>query len=314
MNNRLNLAAHGINCADTRCVLPFCVNLKLTTWHNNAPQNRNHHTSEEEDCKEVFPTQSGVLDHATEQQLLQELDEFQRIVESQKCDDPEFQSSFIEYLGIIPPNGNPLLAHTGQDDFQLRASKGTASCNWNKAGNQLVPHVTNNYVPTLDMEVETFISLSTDAERLAPPGKSISESTEDLAHLSHLEQFMPMDSYLSAVSDKKEGMTTKRTRNDDHQDIGAKIPPPPTGAAKKTVGSRQDHKEQLGGKQPKNPNKLFGILADILRMFENPMSAELEAFYLHVLQGALKEIQSKVPFNIVPYDMSCARGFTQFHH
>lgn len=284
----LNLNAHGINCPDPRCVLPICVNLKLqATRHANSPQRdkQNRHASEDTscrsvnrqrsgNCKESLPLTQSVLAHNAEEQLLKELKDFERVFQNQNV---EFDSTFLESLGIARPNVNPLLGHTGRED-------------WNNVGSQQVPHPTD-YDPILDMEMNTASQFPANAE----PDKSISDLNEDLQLPSYLEQFGPLSPYVVAL-EKEDDKTTKRTKH-DHHDIATEFPPG-FNAIKGTVNSLEDSKKELSGLQFKETNKLFGILSEILRMFECPMSADIEAFYVQTLQKALKEIQNAVPFNM----------------
>ncbi|XP_078371159.1 uncharacterized protein LOC144654813 [Oculina patagonica] len=283
-----NLNAHGMNCPDPRCVLPICVNVKLqATRHTNSPQRdkQNRHANEDTsrrsvnrqrsgDCKESLPLVQSVLAHNTEEQLLKELKDFERVFQNQK---DQFDSSFLESLGITQPNINPLLDHTGRED-------------WNNVGSQQVPHATE-YDPILDMEMNNDLQFPANSE----PDKSISDPSEDLQPSSYLEQFGPMSPYAVAL-EKEEDKTAKRTKH-DHHDMATEFPPG-SNAIKGIVSSLEDSKKQLRGHQFKESNKLFGILSEILRMFECPMSADLEAFYVQTLQKALKEIQNAVPFNM----------------
>lgn len=105
-----------------------------------------------------------------------------------------------------------------------------------------------------------------------------------------LEQFISIDSYV-VPSEKKEDVKIKCTQN-DHVDIPIEFPAGPS-AFKETVSSLEESKEQLQGIQAKGPNKIFGILSEILHVLETPMSAELEAFCVQVLQKAHEDIQTK---------------------
>ena len=104
-----------------------------------------------------------------------------------------------------------------------------------------------------------------------------------------LEQFIPIDSYV--VPPEKEDTKNKCTQN-DHADIPTEFPVGPS-AFKDTVCSLEESKEQLQGIQAKGTNKIFGILSEILHVLEAPMSTELEAFCIQVLQKAHEDIQTK---------------------
>lgn len=293
----LNFNAHGRNCSDPRCVLPLCVNWKLSIGHASPPKKdkQTRHTNEDTtgqgvcrsrsgECKEALFQNQTVLAHdAVHEQLLEELKEFERVFQSKK---DQFESSFLEALGIHQPNVYPL---RGQDD-------------WKNIGLQQVPHIID-YEPLLDKQMNAASRFPVNAEQTCmtgytfdvPPDKSVSDSTEDPLCLSHLDQFIAMDSYVVGLA-KEERNTAKRTRQ-DHKDFASQLP---TGSntIKETVSSLEENncKEKNRGLKckSKDTNKLFGILSEILRMFESPMSAEREAFYVQVLQKALREIQNAV--------------------
>ena len=310
----LNFDAHGINCSDTRCVLPVCVNWKLSTRHVNSPQvdKQDRHTADTSlrsvsqqrsgDCKESLSLNQSVLAHDAEEQLRKDLEHFERVFQSQR---DEFQSTFLESLGITQPNANALHGHTGQED-------------WNNVGSQQVPQVPD-YDPILDMGMNIASQFPENAEQIyekgstfkASPHSSISDPIEDSQLFSYFEQFVQMNPYVVA-SEEKENKTAKRTKRDHHHhyDVTGKIPTAGSNAIKET-SSLEDNKEQLCRLpfKEKCTNKLFGILSEILRMFESPMSADLEAFYVQILQKALKDIQNPVRLNVYPNDMKLQRGF-----
>ena len=133
-----------------------------------------------------------------------------------------------------------------------------------KVGSQQVPQVTS-YGPIQDNEKPTTPNFD-------------------------LEQFIAIDSSV-VPPEKKEVVKNKCTRN-DHADIPIEFSVGPS-AFKETVSSLEESKEQLQGIQAKGTNKIFGILSEILHVLESPMSAELEAFCIQVLQKAHKDIQTK---------------------
>lgn len=105
-----------------------------------------------------------------------------------------------------------------------------------------------------------------------------------------LEQFISIDPYV-VPPEKKEDIKNKCAQN-DHADIPIEFPVGPS-AFKETVCTLEESKEQLQGIQAKGTNKIFGILSEILHVLEAPMSAELEAFCIQVLQKAHEDIQTK---------------------
>jgi len=107
-----------------------------------------------------------------------------------------------------------------------------------------------------------------------------------------LEQFISIDPYVNSP-EKKEVMKNKCTQN-DCAGISTEFPVGPSAfRERETVCSLGESKEQLQGIQSKGINKIFGILSEILHVLEAPMSAELEAFCIQVLQKAHEEIQRK---------------------
>lgn len=297
----LNFDAHGRNCSDRRCVLPPCVNWKLSIGHASPPKKdkKTHCTNEDTSgqgvsqlrsggCKESLSQNQTILAHnAGHEQLLEELKEFERVFQSKK---DQFDSSFLEALGIPQPNAYPL---RGQGD-------------WKNIGIQQVPHITD-YEPLLDKPMNAASCFPVNAEQTCKTGSTFevppdkSDSTEDPLCLSHLDQFIAMDSYVVGPAEEERN-TAKRTRR-DRKDIASELP---TGSntIKETVSSLEVNnreKKNRGSKsKSKDTNKLFGILSEILRMFESPMSAEREAFYVQILQKALKEIQNAVVLNVFP--------------
>lgn len=108
-----------------------------------------------------------------------------------------------------------------------------------------------------------------------------------------LEQFISIDPYVNPP-EKKEVMKNKCPQN-DCVGISTEFPIGPSAfRERETVCSLGESKEQLQGIQSKGTNKIFGILSEILHVLEAPMSAELEAFCIQVLQKAHEEIQRKV--------------------
>ena len=233
---RLDLAEHGMNCSDDRCVLPHCINWKVsrqTTARQNGTQTQGVHTR----SKDVYKPRSGpVRGHTNDERFLQ----YQTLGEVQEFEQVQFNIS--ESLAIRP-NVNPLPAYPAMD----------------KVRNQQVSQATS-YGPMED--IENF----------------------------DLEQFISIDSY-AVPPENKEDIKNKCTQN-DHADIPTEFP---VGASafKETFYSLEESKEQTQGIQTKGIKKIFGILSEILHVLEAPMSAELEAFCIQVLQKAHEDIQTK---------------------
>ena len=282
LQKNLDYAAHGSNCSDTRCVLPVCVNFKLATRHSNTPHKdkQNRHAGGDTSyiavdswqiskaSKEMSLNQA-VLDHDVDKQLLEDLEEFEKFFESRIADFGDqvgFKDSFE-----IGQQRNSLPTYTTQGDCQVL---GQASRE--KKGSQ--PNVTD-YGPIFNTSRRTIFT-----SPAVPTVGSIPDSSEDPLLPNYYEQFMRMDQNSDCVH-----MTAKRTRT--HQDMM----PADTAIMEKTAASIKGTTEQPQGIQPKPTNKMFGVLAEILRMFEKPMSAEVEAFFVQVLQKALKEIKNAVP-------------------
>ena len=301
LQKSLDYAAHGSNCSDTRCVLPVCVNFKLATRHSNTPHKdkQNRHAGGDTSyiavdswqiskaSKEMSLNQA-VLDHDVEKQLLEDLEEFEKIFESRIAD-------FGDQVGFKDPfeigqQRNSLPTYTTQGDCQVRRQASREK----KGSHQ--PNVTD-YGPIFNTSRRTIFT-----SPAVPTVGSIPDSSEDPLLPNYYEQFMRMDQNSDCVH-----MTAKRTRT--HQDMM----PADTAIMEKTAASIKGTTEQpqgiptsfpgslspappeVEGIQPKPTNKMFGVLAEILRMFEKPMSAEVEAFFVQVLQKALKEIKNAVP-------------------
>ena len=133
-------------------------------------------------------------------------------------------------------------------------------------------------------------TLQTDAKASAfTPNKTIPNFD--------LEQFIPID---VVPLEKKEDMNNKCTQN-DHAGIPTAFPVGTSAfTERESVCSLEESKKQIQGIQSKGTNKIFGILSEILHVLEAPMSAELEAFCIQVLQKAHEEIQTVSRFMSSP--------------
>ena len=279
MNNstfKVNLASHGKYCPDPFCVLPLCVNEKLRASSRSKPTQRNKrsrvgsgiggHRNEKLQRSELYKDAkllsqahlSEDKDDETLSQLLEELEDLDKYFQSGKGD---FECSLNGPGGASSQNANPPLNHTKQKDFQLLPLDPTVCLS--QLGNQQLPYAMN------DLNLDP-------------------------------EQFIPMDPYLCPSSVKKHDTEAEGAWSGDQI---IKIQSAST-AIEEIASGPEDNKEELREtkkrpkqqrqKQPNNTNKLFGILSEILRMLEDPMSVDLEAFYVQVLQKALTEIRGAV--------------------
>ena len=323
---KVNLSAHGKNCSDKSCVLPLCVNWKLGCSRNNSPptNKRNRQTSDDDRrrngklqrnsiCKELTllgNKSQGSEDHHDETltKLLEELEDFEEDVKTGQRD---FQYSLIDPPpGAASQNAN-LLANQSkqQEDLQLIPSDQT-TVSWNQLStDQQLPYGISNTI--LDIKVcqteEATTQLLTKAQPYTHKKSSAFEvlpdkSTGNCAETDFLEQFIPMDPYVCPASIKEP--TTANYKNAWSNDQGP-MRDPSTSTAIEEIVQRLKNNEQelqemkhrpreLPKAQPNNTNKLFGILSEILRLFEGPMSVDLEVFSIRILQKALEEIRGEV--------------------
>ena len=321
---KVNLSAHGKNCSDRFCVLPQCVNWKLLTVcsrNNSPPANKRNRQNNDDDsrrngklqrntiCKELTPLDNKSQDHDDEtlKKLLEDLEDFEEDVKTGKRD---FQYSLIDPPSVpASQNANLLANQSKQEDLQLIPSDQSA-VSWNQLStDQQLPYGISNTI--LDIKVcqieEATTQLLTKAQPYTHKKSTALEvlpdkSTENCAETDFLEQFIPIDPYVCPAS-MKEPITVsyKNTWSNDQGPMRE----PLTSTAIEEIVQRLKNNEQelqdtknrpkeLPKAQPNNTNKLFGILSEILRLFEGPMSVDLEVFSIRILQQALEKIRGVV--------------------
>ena len=94
-------------------------------------------------------------------------------------------------------------------------------------------------------------------------------------------EFIPMDPYVSLKSTKN-CTIGKRLQNGDSNDVDGSL----RGLKVNKVGHHDKKSRSV-----EKPNNLFRVLSEIMRMFELPMSRDLEASYCQVLEMALAKIR-----------------------
>lgn len=301
----LDYDVHGKNCADIFCVLPQCVNFKLRTRHVSTSrkdkpdsqacgasadttanilqlQNSNNDSN-------VASLGRAILDHDAEKQLLDELEEYERFLERQVADmapQPGFSGCFgIEKQTTSFPLYNP------KEDCQVPRQTDSLHCYSPKRDGQTPGETARNHQPysrdygaKFEGRRSTFMKPSNSAVRLNK------ESDEDPFFPSFYEQFASIDQFTVPVKRSGDIHAAKRTRKDSS--MTKTMPVPAFIVGKKTACHFSSASEQFLGTHSDPSRMVFGILAQILHMFEKPMSAEAETFFVHVLQKALREIQN----------------------
>lgn len=323
---KFSLAAHAKNCSDVLCVLPECVNRKLASsrFGNQAKQTnkRNRLTSDTDSRKDgklhrsevskdvMLPIQSHPSQDdgdETLKQLLDELEDFKKDFQGSKA---ELQCSLVGPFDDASQVANPLFNHISQEGFQLPPSDGVTAC-WSQSGSQQLQYAscepahktTTCEAKESSVKFSPKTELFTD-EKISTLGLCLEQSkancTESDFHHFDVEQFIPMDPYVECSSSRNEYyITAASALADDQSIVRRQIPPTAqsTVAIEKIVCNLKDNKEELRQKksrskeQPSKPHKLFAILSEILRMFEDPTSVDRVAFYEEVLQKALTEIK-----------------------
>ena len=296
---KVNLAAHGKNCSDLRCVLPVCVNWRLANSHKNLKPNnkRNWDTSEgdsgrsdgklqrgEASSKVEPQTQSGSSenhDYETLKNLLDDLEDLDDLIQS------GHQDEFRPFKGTATLKTDLLLNHSNQEDLHHLPPD---AASWNQPANQLpsYPFSKKENRPTTQNRYENssaFPFLSND---------SVARYNEsDFSLQLDPESFTPMAPYVA-------NMTSNGASFDGQDCYNGKIQSPSTVVENIVFSLKESSRQLRGGTScPKKPldepasksNRLFGILSEILQMFEDPMSVDLEAFYVQVLQKALTDIK-----------------------
>lgn len=289
----LDYDVHGKNCADIFCVLPQCVNFKLRTRHvstfrkdkpdsqacgasadttANILQNSNNDSN-------VASLGRAILDHDAEKQLLDELEEYERFLERQVANMAP-QLGFSGCFGYNP-----------KEDCQVPRQTDSLHCYSPKRDGQTPGETARNHQPysrdygaKFEGRRSTFMKPSNSAVRLNK------ESDEDPFFPSFYEQFPSRDQFTVPVKRSGDIHAAKRTRKDSS--MAKTMPVPATIVREKTACPFSSASEQFLGTHSDPSRMVFGILAQILHMFEKPMSAEAETFFVHVLQKALREIQN----------------------
>lgn len=295
-------AFHGKSCSDALCVLPQCVNFKLQTRHINPPQKDKQsnvdgrdkassetavNTRQNNNGGKLMSLNRAILDHDAEKQLLDDIEEFERILEGQKVDlgpQPNFRNRFeIDQQNSSPP-------YAAREDCQIPTQT-----------NSLPPYISRD-----DVQFPRQISSEKARKHQPDPpeyddlfkrGGATFKEPCDLIHstesdenpliFSYYEQFMSTDEFAVPQKTSQGGHTAKRTRTDFATTIS-------TTNVEKTSCHIPGTTEQLLGMQREPARKVFGVLSQILHLFEKPMSAEVEAFFVHVLQKALRDIRKAV--------------------
>ena len=323
---KVNLLAHGKNCSDKFCVLPLCVNWKLACSRNNSPptNKRNRNTTGDDDsrrngklqrnaaCKELTlldKTSQDSEDYDDEKlkKLLEDLEDLEEDVKTGKYD---FQYSLIDTSGDASQNANLLANQSKQDDLQPLIPSDQSATSWNQLStDHQLPYGISNTV--LDINVcqtkKATTQVLTKAELYTHKETSVLEvlpdiSTVNCTETDFLEQFIPIDPYVCPVRMKE---PIASNYENAWSNIQGTVRDPSTSTAIEEIVQRLKYNKQelhemksrpkeLPKAQPDNTNKLFGILSEILRLFEGPTTVDLEVFYIRVLQKALEEIRGKV--------------------
>lgn len=306
---KVNLSAHGENCSDKFCVLPQCVNWKLKTCcrNNSPPTNKRNRQNNDDDsrrngklqrntiCKELTPLDNksqGSEDHDDEtlKKLLEDLDDFEEYVRTGKRD---FQYSLIDPpSGPASQNANLLANQSKQEDLQLMPSDQSA-VSWNQLStDQQPPYGISNTI--LDMKVCQTEEATTQLLTKAQPythkkSPALEILTGNCAETDFLEQFIPMDPYVCPAIMKEPITMREPSTSTAIEEIVQRLK-----NDKQGLQEMKNRPEELPNAQPNNTNKLFGILSEILRLFEGPMSVDLEVFSIRILQQALEDIRGVV--------------------
>lgn len=121
-----------------------------------------------------------------------------------------------------------------------------------------------------------FSQMSTALE--VPPDKSMANYMGTDSLELDLEEFIPMDLSLQLTENCTIG---KCLQNDDSDAVNGSLR-----GLKVNKGGHHDKKSR----SVEQPNNLFRVLSEMMRLFELPMSRDLEASYVEVLEMALAEI------------------------
>ena len=302
-------AFHGKNCSDTLCVLPQCVNFKLQTRHTNtlqkdkqrnctgrdmAPSDVAVNIRKNNDRDKLMSLNQAILDHDAEKQLLDDIQEFERILEGQMADfgpHPGFNRDFYK---IDQQNSSP--SYTAREDCQVSTQTHPLPSYSSKDDVQFLRQIPAEEARKHQREPPEYDTLfdrggATFKEPSNPKMIHSTESNQDPIFLNYYEQFTSTDESAHRPMKESQGRSTAKRTRTDPETITL---PVSTTNVEKTACHILGTTEQLTCMQRKPSQSVFGILSQILHMFEKPRSAEVEAIFVHVLQKALRDIQSAV--------------------
>lgn len=261
----VNLSAHGKNCSDVLCVLPVCVNWKLRWLANsrNKPTQENKrnrltsdaHSDRDEKLQrsEICKETASITNFSSSEDRNDET--LKHLLEELEDFEEDFQIGKDDLRYSLPSLPDP------QHGDPLLSSDSVIS--WNQLLNHQLPcdlmqvrETRKTSAQQLSNNVEAPSHKKRAALEVLPEKSAAMYSDIDFPTLD-LEKFIPMDRYVRPTYNKQE-----------------------------------PRKYRLA-EQPNNTSKLFGVLSEILRLFELPMSRDVEIFYIEVLQRALAEIRRK---------------------
>lgn len=290
------LSSHGENCSDEMCILPQCVNwkLKLAKSSNKPPNHIKSNRSpigchdgkcanEEFPCKVETSGETAVL-----KQLVEDLMELEDI-DFPSCFEESFsdkasQDGFPEFN----KDGFPISWNPQRDQHQLPIEVTTNNgevrmpCRVGQGMRSEVPLQSNTCVrkghgvAQFPDKTEMLITARMKSQRQEIGGDKPTGNYLELGSLApELETFIPIDVYLNPS-----GMTENTAAEN-----GEKKPCP----------KEREPIEEAAKAKHSNIKKLFGILAEILGLFEgHHFSEDLEAFSVEVLQRALAELRGAI--------------------
>lgn len=268
----LEYGVHGKNCEDIFCVLPQCVNFKLQTRNVSSSRKdkpNNHATGASGDTTaSVLQNNNGsnavslnqaILDNNAEKKLLDDIAEIERFLEGQMGDtgpQPCFYGRFdIDEQNLLPP-------YTSKEDIQVSQQTDSLRRYNPKRDSQTPGETARNHQPySRDYGAE----FERKGYNLVKPSNSV-----------------PLK--------KSEGIhAAKRSRKDPSVTKPMLVP---TTIVQGRTACHLSGARQFPSIQSKPSRMAFGVLTQIMHMFEKPMSADVEAFFVHVLQKALIEMRN----------------------
>ncbi|XP_022801263.1 uncharacterized protein LOC111338957 [Stylophora pistillata] len=296
----LEYGVHGKNCEDIFCVLPQCVNFKLQTRNVSSSRKdkpNNHATGASGDrTASVLQNNNGsntvslnqaILDNNAEKKLLDDIAEIERFLEGQMGDtgpQPCFYGRFdIDEQNLLPP-------YTSKEDFQVSQQTDSLHRYNPKRDSQTPSETARNHQPySRDYGAE----FERKGYNLVKPSNSVAgrntESAENPLFPSYYETFTSTDQFTVPLK-KSEGIhAAKRSRKDPSVTKPMLVP---TTIVQGRTACHLSGARQFPCIQSKPSRMAFGVLTQIMHMFEKPMSADVEAFFVHVLQKALIEMRN----------------------